>query len=149
MSDPLNTETEENHDSLNEDKNIESPDEKKSAVSLEQMTDSAIHLLSRYQQLGSQALEVAKIEAKLSIKSLFYTFILMTCFAGCLVVGWIALNTMLGFWLFSIGLSLWLIIPGLFSLQIILLIALWKGIKHLISNIGFSNTLKASSKKLT
>ncbi|WP_340677360.1 hypothetical protein [Paraglaciecola sp.] len=115
----------------------------------QQVFDSVGAVLADYQQQWSARFSLASKEWQLTKQSVTIIVILCLMLAAILSTLWLISNVALGFMLYQSGLNVYILCLSLMTLNIGLMIIIWKTIKTLCKNVGFSrciNSLTGESK---
>lgn len=86
--------------------------------------------------------QIATAEWQLSGRSLTIAAALVVCFGAGLILLWGSILLVLGYLLFQLSSSLLITAAALVLLQFALLLWCWKSLGYVLSQVGFSNTLK-------
>ncbi|WP_127024806.1 hypothetical protein [Rheinheimera mangrovi] len=86
--------------------------------------------------------QIATAEWRLSGRSLTIAAALVVCFGAGLILLWGSILLVLGYLLFQLSSSLLITSAALVLLQFALLLWCWKSLGYVLSQVGFSNTLK-------
>jgi flagellar biosynthesis protein FliR len=109
----------------------------------QQVFDSVGAVLADYQQQWSARFSLAGKEWQLTKQSVTIIVVLCLMLAATLSTLWLISNVALGFMLYQAGLNVYILCLCLMALNIGLMLIIWKTIKTLCKNVGFSRSINS------
>ena len=122
-------------------------------AALNQTADKTLDQLAQIAALGNSVKQayagqlkltgqIARAEWQLTGRSLTIAAALVVCFGAGLILLWGSILLLLGYLLFQLSSSVLITAAALVLLQFALLLWCWKSLGYVLSQVGFSNTLK-------
>ena len=105
------------------------------------LMESAEQILQRYSTQWETSKEMARLEWRITRKSLWFALVVLVIFSGVVLSACIALTVLVAYGLYALGVPIWAIGLALITLHGLALYILVRMMRGLIKRMGFHKTM--------